>query len=410
MLSTSTSRIGYVVKRYPRYSETFIVNEILAHEQAGADLSIFALRPPTDTHFQDCISRVRAPVHYLTSDKVKGDSLWAMISRVAAWSPSVWNRLAELPPSDAQTVYQGLELAVAVRQQGIKHLHAHFATSASEVALLAGAIARVPVTFTAHAKDIFHEEVDPELLRYKLQAADTVVTVSEFNLAYLRETFGDAASRVIRIYNGLDLQRFPFYAPDERPPRIVAVGRLVEKKGFDDLLLACRELQNRGIQFACEIIGSGELDANLRRKSAQLGLDASVVFRGSLPQGEVIQSVRQASVLAAPCIVGDDGNRDGLPTVLLEGMALGTPCVATDVTGIPEVIRHRETGILTEQHNVTQLTSAIEELLQSPELRTQLATAARSLIEREFNIHRNAAVLRERFGQARTPHYQLQEI
>src|SRR5262249_16325102 len=161
--------------------------------------------------------------------------------------------------------------------------------------------------------------------------------------------------------------------PHERPPRIVAVGRLVEKKGFEDLVDACAILAERGRDFECRIVGTGELEAQLAARIAARGLAGRVVLVGPRPLDEVAREVQGAAALAAACVVGSDGNRDGLPTTLLEAMALGTPCVATDVTGIPEVVRDGETGILVPQHDPTALAAALAYLLDDPEARVRLA-------------------------------------
>ena len=203
-----------------------------------------------------------------------------------------------------------------------------------------------------------------------------------------------------RIYNGLDLEQFPYEAPYERPPRIVSVGRFVVKKGFGDLVDACAILVARGRSFTCQIIGTGLLEAELRARIARLGLQKIVQLTGPRPQGEVIGHVQAAAVFALPCIVGEDGDRDGLPNVLFEAMALGTPCVSTDVTGIPEVLHDGDTGLMVRQRDPLSLANAIDRLLTDPGLRVRLATSARRLIETEFDIHRNAARRRAIFRQA----------
>jgi colanic acid/amylovoran biosynthesis glycosyltransferase len=398
MLPTRNNRVGYVLKRYPRYSETFIVNEILAHEAAGLEIDIFSLYPPNDDHFQDAISQVRAPVTYLPAYGLKAADLWAAMQEASDLLPNVWGALEEACGEDVRVVYQALLLAKAVRLRGIGHLHAHFGNVAAAVARLASRFSGVSYSFTAHAKDIFHESVQPEDLRRKLADAEAVVTVSDFNLDYLRETYGAAALGVRRIYNGLDLRHLPFKAPGHRPPVVLAVGRLVEKKGFADLIDACALLANRGCDFRCEIIGTGELEADLCAQIERLGLGDRVEMIGPRPQGEVIAHVQGAAVFAAPCVVGEDGNRDGLPTVLLEAMALGTPCIATDVTGIPEVLRHEGTGLMVPQHDPAALAAAIERLLSDRAFGQRLAVEARGLIEQSFDIHRNTAMLRALFG------------
>ncbi len=396
-MQADSPRIGYVVKRWPRYSETFIVNEILAHETAGLAIEIFALYPPNDTHFQDTIARVRAPVTYLPALGAKLVDFWAAIQETAAVIPDLWPRLELVTGEDAADVYQGVRLAGEVRRRGIRHLHAHFASIPASVARVASHLAGVPYSFTAHAKDIFHESVQPEALRRRLADAAAVVTVSDYNVEYLRAEHGAAIAHVQRIYNGLDLSRFKFAAPGARPPLIVSVGRLIEKKGFADLIDACSILMGRGRNFACEIIGEGELELALRAQVTQLGLQGHVVFLGPLPQKELFGRVQRAAAFAAPCVVGDDGDRDGLPTVLLEAMALGTPCVSTDVTGIPEVLRHDETGLRVPQHDPARLAAALERLLDDAALRQRLAGRAHSLIETEFDICHNAARQRALF-------------
>ncbi|MBE9157529.1 glycosyltransferase family 4 protein [Nodosilinea sp. LEGE 06152] len=412
-------RIAYVVKRYPRYSETFIVNEILAHEAAGAEVHIFALRPPADTHFQDKIARVRAPVTYLrkpdqgrsnpsidTLNPSAATYFWSELKEAAEVFPDLWKKLGYAATERSSVVYQAAWLAQELRLRGITHLHAHFGSVATSVARLAAHFAGVPYSFTAHAKDIFHESVDPEDLRRKLRDAASVVTVSDYNLAYLRQRFGADACAVQRIYNGMNLPELQFQAPAGRSPIILSVCRLVEKKGLSHLIDACARLRQQGLEFTCQIVGTGPLEGALRSQIQALHLDDWVDILGPRPQQEVFELMQQAAVFAAPYIIGRDGNRDGLPTALLEAMALGTPCVATDVTGIPEIIREGDTGLLVGQGDSEALAVALRRLLSEGELGEKLAARARSLIEAEFDIARNAAALRTHF----CPAPQLQEV
>lgn len=392
--------VGYVLKRYPCYSQTFIVNEILAHEAAGLSIEIFALRPPIDTHFQDAIARVRAPVNYLPTGSYKPANYWAVLKESEAILPGLWHALEAVRDEEVSAIYQAVLLACQVRLKGIAHLHAHFATVASTVARLAARFAGVPYTFTAHAKDIFHESVRPEDLRCRLRDAEGVITVSDYNLVYLRQVLGSGAAHVQRIYNGLDLSQFAYRTPRDRPPKIVAVGRLVEKKGFSILIDACAIMAGHGRDFSCQIIGTGELKEDLLAQIQCLDLQTRVELVGPRPQSDVIKHVQNAAVLAAPCVVGADGNRDGLPTVLLEAMALGTPCVSTDVTGIPEVLRHDVTGLMVPQHDPHVLATALTQLLDDAELRVRLAAEARHLIESEYDIRHTTAHLRQIFQTA----------
>lgn len=392
--------IGYVVKRYPRYSETFIVNEILAHEAAGLDIRIYALLPPEDTHFQDIIARVRAPVTYLTSAVYKASEFWASLATSGARNPAVWPALADGVDATAREISQAVALADEIQRHGITHLHAHFATSATTVARLAAAMTGVGYSFTAHAKDIFHEATDFGDLRRKFDQAVAGITISRYNLDYLRRDLGIDPDRIRFIYNGLDLGAFPYRAPDPDAREVLAIGRLVEKKGFEYLIDACRLLADRGERVTCRIIGAGALEQSLRERIATLGLTSSVHLCGPLPQAEIKQALRDAALFVAPCVVGADGNRDGLPTVLLEAMALGTPCISTDVTGIPEIITDGDTGLLVGQADPQALGDALSRLLADPPLRARLAHNARRVIERDFDIRRNTARQRALFGTA----------
>ncbi len=391
-------RIGYVLKRYPRYSETFIVNEILAHEAAGLDIQIFSLMPPADSHFQDIIGHVKAPVQYLPYENIKGIDFWQAVEEAENAISGVLTKLKLAMGENYRDIYQALVLAYAVRSTGIEHLHAHFSTSATTVARMASLFSEVPYTFTAHAKDIYHQDVNHVSLQRKVHDAAAVITIGEYNLNYLHRMFPSDHSKIVRIYNGLDLASFAYRKPEERNKEIVAVGRLVEKKGFDILIKACALLNTRrSNQFHCSIIGTGPLESTLCAQIEQLGLNTKVQLTGVLPRIEMLRYIQEATVLAAPSVVGHDGDRDGLPTTLLEAMALGTPCVSTDVTGIPEVLHDGHTGLMVPQHDSVALANALEQLLQDPELATSLAEKARALIESKFDIHKNTAVLREIF-------------
>lgn len=382
-------RVAYVAKVFPRFSETFVLTELLAHERAGLRPQVVSLRPPVGGRLHPALGRLRAPVHYLPSHGLEAGDLWAALRRV----PGAFEALeAHAPGADARDALQGLLLAEWVREQGIEHLHAHFANCATTVARIASAVTGVPFSVTAHAKDVFHEDVDPEVLRSDLEAAAAVVTVSAFNVAHLERLA--PAARTELVYNGLELGGFPFASPADRPPVVAAVGRLVEKKGWDVLVDAMALLRDRGVEATCLLAGDGALRGGLQARVERLGLAGRVRLLGPLAQDEVVDLVQGAAVLAAPCVVGRDGNRDGLPTVLLEAMALGTPCVATPVTGIPEAVEHDRTGLLVPERDPAALADALQALLADPARRLRLAHAAREHVEARFDTDRNAAALR----------------
>ena len=386
----SEGRVGYVVKMYPRFSETFIVTELLAMQAIGVRCEIFSLRPPVDSRFHASLAEVTAPVTYLRSDSPRAADLWSQL-RTAAAELGLARHVEEMLAADVRDAAQAVQLALLVRQRGITHLHAHFASVATTVARLAARLAGVTYSLTAHAKDIFHSDVDPADLRTKLADADSVVTVSNYNLLHLRDTFGPDAAGVRLVYNGLDLDEFGYSEPVGRPPVIAAVGRLVEKKGFSDLLAALALLRDQGRhEIRLELVGTGLLEDALAEQVLHLGLQDVVTMHGALPQTDVRRIVRGAAVLAAPCVVAEDGNRDGLPTVVLEAMALGTPVVATPVTGIPEAVTDGVTGLLVPERDPAALAEALARVLDEPGLAGALAASARRVIEARFDARNQA--------------------
>ena len=399
--STPVRRVAYVVKRYPRYSETFIVNEILAHEEAGLEVTIFGLKAPNDTHFQDAISRVRAPVHLLPGKGLKPKSFWQRLAEAGPLLPRVQAYLPEALEEDVVHVHQAMTLAQTIREQRIEHVHAHFGSSPATVARLAARFAGVSYSFTAHAKDLYHASVDRGAFLRRHVDCDALVTISEFNRRHLLEDCGLAVDRVELVYNGLDLDRFAWAPAARERPRILGVGRLVEKKGFGDLLEACARLASDGLDFDCRILGGGPLEAELRARIERLGLGDRVELLGPLPQEETRRLLSEATVFAAPCVVASDGDRDGVPTTILEAMALGVPVVSTDVTGIPEVVRDGRTGVLVPQADPKRLADALRQLIEQPAHGRALARAARRLIEERFDVRKSTARLREVFALAR---------
>ena len=398
---THAPRVGYVLKMYPRFSETFIVHEILQQEAAGTHVEIFSLRLPIDGRFHEALARVQAPVTYLSREH-KASLFWSALREAAREVPTITDHLEELLAAPEDEALAAVELAGAIRRSGLEHLHAHFGSIAAEVARLAARLTGITYSFTAHAKDIFHEDVVPAELATKLREAHTAVTVSEFNKAHLRTEFGPDAAGVVRLYNSVDLEAFPFATTGETsgPARIAAVGRLVEKKGFGDLVTAVAALVDEGRDVHLDLVGTGPLEAALTEQVRELGLTDHVTMRGALPQTSVREIVADASVFAAPCVIGADGNRDGLPTVLLEALALGTPAVSTPVTGIPEIVRHEETGLLVPESDPTALAAALARTLDDPAGSAERSRAARALLEADFDFRDHAVTLQGIFREA----------
>lgn len=396
-------RTGYVVKVYPRFSETFVVTEILAREAAGESLEIFALRPTTDARFHPQLGLVQAPVRHLPKP-VRLPEAWAVIARAERELPDFGVRFAELLPwtstLEPSEVVQGVSLALAAARSEITHLHVHFASMQARVARIAAHLLDIPYSVTTHAKDIFHADVDPVLLREVLLPAHHVVTISAFNARHLHRVLPELGERLVLVRNGLDLDRFPYRDP--QPPgrrlEVCAVGRLVEKKGFDVLIEATRRARAAGLRLRVRIAGDGELTDDLHAQIAAAGLDDVVHLLGPRSQAEVGELLTGSDVMVAPCVVGADGNADGLPTVLLEAMAMGVPCISTAVTGIPEVVHDAvdgepATGQLLTPGDADALTRALHRVAAPDYPRVDTARAARAQVERDFDTRRQSRLL-----------------
>lgn len=391
--------IGYVLKRYPRFSETFVVNEILAHERAGTKIDIFALGPVMETHFQDGISQVRAPVSRLTDKQRNTETFWALLNEGFSKLSNFAAKL-EKAKGTVHEVAQSVLLALEIKKRGIQHLHAHFGTQATTVARQAAIFADITYTFTAHAKDIYFQYEESTELGQKMRDASATVTVSDYNLAYLREQYGDDAKSAVRIYNGMDLRKFPYQPFTQNNRHILSVGRLVAKKGFSVLLDALAILKQREVSMHCTLVGDGGLHGQLLEQIERLNIQDVVDMVGPMPQPEIIKFMKSANMMIAPSVISEDGDRDGLPTVLLESMALGTPVISTQVAGIPELVQDGVTGLCVPPNDPEALADAIERLLDDPELCKTLSLNSRALIESEYDEDKNVAVLQQLFSAA----------
>jgi glycosyltransferase involved in cell wall biosynthesis len=284
----------------------------------------------------------------------------------------------------------------------VGHLHAHFASQAAELAMLAGRLTGIPFSFTAHAKDIYDHSVDSALLRQKIQEAKFVVTVSEYNRRHLAGLAGEVAGRkILRLYNGIDLQRFqPGPASLRDPELLLAIGRLEEKKGFHHLIAACALLRKSGHRFRCLVVGQGREQDALAETIERLDLQAEVALVGAQPQELLIETLKRAAILVLPCVISSTGDRDGLPTVLLEAMAMGLPVISTQLVGIPEIVQHGKTGFLVPPGEPAQLAQTIGELLDHPALQESLGRAGRARAEALFDLRKNVLTLHEQFKRS----------
>ena len=400
-------RVAYILKRFPRLSETFIANEILALERRGFEITIFSIKDPADP-VHPFVREIAAPVHYMPRPSWRGAARF-FVAHLGVFlrSPRGWLRCARYSrrrrsrESWKKFLMAGI-VARGVLRGRIGHLHSHFATGSTRLAKYVSLMTGVPFSFTAHAKDIFTDRVGPKGLRRRMRMAKFVVTISEFNRKYLREICDDAEIHVVR--NGLPVDRFPMNnggPKKEERPIVLGVGRFVEKKGFPGLIDACAELKRRNVNFRCLLVGDGPERAEIERRIEAHGLAEHVTLEGRRTQGELIDSYyRRAMLFALPCRVAENNDMDGLPVVLTEAMAMGIPVVTTPVTGIPELVDHRRTGLLVPPDDPAALAASIESLLGDEPLRDDLRRTARRVIEEEYDIDACAGRLAEIFRGA----------
>ncbi|HFC11600.1 MAG TPA: colanic acid biosynthesis glycosyltransferase WcaL, partial [Anaerolineae bacterium] len=269
--------IAYILKMYPRFSETFIVNEILELERQGVDVRVYSLRKPDDGRFHRKLADVKAKVIYVPQypqyEVARIREAHTFLRQAYPERYATVKTYTEKRGHDAavKRFLQAGYVAAHLLRHPVDAMHAHFATSATRVANLVNRLTGIEYSVTAHAKDIFHETVKADSLRNKLGAARFVVTVSNFNRTYLHGLLGEDSAEIRTLYNGIDLRDFRPKTTPRTPNRILAVGRLVEKKGFHYLIDACALLKERGLQFDCHIIGKGEWETRLKNQIAATG-------------------------------------------------------------------------------------------------------------------------------------------
>ena len=400
-------RLAVVVKGWPRLSETFIAQELVALEEAGLTLDLWSLRHPTDTKTHPLHDRLTAPVHYLP------EYLREEPRRVARAMGAV----ADLPGFDAAAAAYAADLArddTANRRrrwgqacvlahelpQDTGGIYAHFLHTPASVARYAAILRGLPWSFSAHAKDIW---TSPDWeLREKMSAATHGAafgaTCTGFGAEHLRG-LADRADRIDLVYHGLDLARFP--SPPDRPLRapgdpfrMMSVGRLVEKKSFDNLIDALALLPAT-LDWRWTHVGGGALDAEMRARAAARGVADRILWRGACDQPEVIAEMRRADLFVLPSRVAEDGDRDGLPNVLMEAASQMLPILSTPVSAIPEFIDNGVHGTLSDDAPAA-LAQAMRDLAGDPDRAQRMAGAAYERLTRDFLMHPGIAHLTRR--------------
>lgn len=404
-------RVAFVLKGYPRLSETFIAQEIAALERRGLDILIASLRRPTDARRHPVHAEIRAPVvylpEYLLLEPLRVFKAWLKARRLPSYKKirRLWLKdlMRDPTPNRVRRFGQALVLAAELPID-VTRLHAHFLHTPASVTRYAAALLGLPWTGSAHAKDIW---TTPEWeKREKLASCEWLVTCTAANRAHLAALA--EPGRVDLVYHGIDLERFeparaPVRARDGRNPAdpvvILSVGRLVEKKGTEVLLEALARL-SPSLRWRLVHVGGGPLKHRVERLAHQLGISSRVEWRGALAQNELLAEYKKADLFALASRIARDGDRDGLPNVLAEAQTQALACVATRVSAIPELVRDGETGLLVEPNDPDALARALEALIRSPARRRALGHAGQLTVVESFALDANVDRLARKFGLA----------
>lgn len=403
-------RVLYIVSRFPSTTLTFVANEMVGVSDQGIEVFVATVWP-----------RKRGTVTHAAMERFLPHTFSVPLNSLATWRatakslfrPQVLRTIWHLLPGHLQTPFLFLKLLVAIPKglyladwcirNRVDHIHAHFLTTPTTVAMLASAASGIPFSATGHAFDITETKwtVRNGSVKEKIQALSSLVLISEYSRSYVLDRWPAVANANIHvIYNGIDLGLFTPNAKvgvsrQRAEWTILSNGSLVLKKGHDILIRAVSELHRRGVSVHLKIVGDGPEKSHLQGLAATLGIDGYTEFLGTMLQAELIHHYSCADLFVLACVPGPSGQMDGLPTVLIEALAMKLPTVSTRVGGIPEIIRHGETGLCVAPGRVGELADAIEWLIRHPSEARRLAEAGHELVKREFDVRINTRRLIE---------------
>lgn len=404
----SGKRLGVICSQFPEMHETFVIRELRALKEGGIPLKIYSLKfccdkvihpdwlpLEPDTYYMawNSLSTWTAAIGVITRRPAESFHFlhWALSSH----KENLWNLLK------AVVVWtQSLALSEKMRKDGITHVHAHWATMPTSAAYIVSRLLGAEFSFTAHAWDIF---VNNPSLVFKIKKSKAVITCTEFNRRHLAGLLPEQAGKVHLNYHGVNIEKFSsdaFAASEVKnpaaagpkawrvgePARIfLSIGRFVEQKGYEDLVRAYHKLKDRGHEFTALIVGEGPLKKKIQAVAEECSLTDRIVFRDSMTQGEILELYRSAFAFVLPCVISSNGDRDGIPNVILEAMAAGLPVVSTSVSGVPEAVQDQRTGLCVPPHHPGQLADALEFLIRNEEFASELGRRAREYARTKFD-------------------------
>ncbi len=399
--------IAYLAPELPALSATFVYQEILELQRNGVSVVPISVHLPGLRAQEDEVRELAGKTRYLyrlPRRTLLANALVTAITRpgkfIAALTALIGDvfRVGTFSRTAAGLVFRFLAASTVARvlvKTGCSHIHAHFAHVPADIAMYASLLSGVPYSFTAHANDIF---VHAWLLEHKVRRSAFTVTISAFNRAHLTSQ-GAPPEKIHVVHCGVDAKAFAHRKPRElhRPVRLGSLGRIVEKKGFDTLIRACRVLKDSGTPFTLELAGDGPLKQDLLTLTRSLGLTGKIGFIGPLPHDRVPGWLDGLDIFVLACRKDREGDMDGIPVVLMEAMLSGVPVVSTRLTGIPELIEDRVSGYLVAPEDPRHLASVIEEVIGDDRLREQITRQAVEKIGQEFDLARNARMLASLF-------------
>ena len=387
-----------ILKGYPRISETFISNEIELLEQRGFRIRIFSMRSPRERFTHASVRRIKARVDYLP-ETIIGRRLPGLIGhnllqaargprRYAAAAKSAWRRWRRTRKSATikHLLQAGYLCHKWLRGSDCRHLHAHFAHSPTSVAYFSHLLSGLPFSFTAHAKDIYTS--NPLQLAEKAASAEFIATCTAYNRRHLGRIVDERQTPIYLAYHGIDLELFRSRSGDASavpPYAILTVARMTPKKGLVTVYRALRRLKDRGIAFHHTLIGDGEQRPEILALRTRLGLEAETRLLGTRPHEDVCRRFQDADLFVLGCEQAANGDRDGIPNVLLESMAMGVPVVATAFSAIPEAVQSGSNGILVDPAQPDALAAAMLNVLEDTDLRSALITNGLETVRQRFD-------------------------
>ncbi len=396
--AASSPTLGYILKGYPRISETFISNEILLLERLGFRLQLFPMRHPREPFSHDSVKQIKARVNYLPTELLL-DFPRLLVPNIflAAKRPNQFRQglaLAGLRYKRNGNLATFKHLLQAgfltnchlLRDYSLTHLHGHFAHSPTSVTMFASLLSGRSFSFTAHAKDIYTS--NPDQLREKIKLASFVVTCTNYNRHYLEQLAQGLDTPIYCIYHGIDLDLFTpttDHTESSPPYKLLSVARMTEKKGLPTVYKALRILKDKGFQFSHTLIGDGDDRDKLLRFITALGLDDCCHWLGTRTHTEVLNQFEKSDLFVLGCEIAGNGDRDGIPNVLVESLAMEVPALSTTVSAIPEILVDQKTGVTVQSGDAKIMAGAIEKILVDKELRKKVIQGGAEHTRRHFD-------------------------